>query len=264
MGESPFSREVKTPRGLRDPRGTGPVPLGIKQGVCQLPEQAAGTKPCSRSHQRHAASPRGSSSAAVGVGAPRLPLPRQRPGTATVLTSAVSRAVPVAAAAVTVRVLPVPCTAVCGRPTLLGAVPTQTQTVPRQIPGAPVHKATVAGQTLTVPCTAAAVPAHSSPSPRTCPCPRAHCGFRRWSPSPWPCPNPPSANTAPGHLPVTRVHCPAPLTAQPRGATTALCPWGSATGCCAGCSCPRRFFPCADHSKVGFGMRGIVSTHCMA
>lgn len=131
MGESPFSREVNTPRGLRDPRGTGPVPLGIKQGVCQLPEQAAGTQPCSRSHQRHAASPRGSSSAAVGVGAPRLPLPRQRPGTATVLTSAVSRAVPVAVAAVTMPVLSVPCAAVCGCPTLLGAVPTQTQTVPR-------------------------------------------------------------------------------------------------------------------------------------
>lgn len=66
------------PGGLPDPPGTGSVPPAFTQGVCQLPEQAGGTKPFSQSHQRHAVSPRGSSNAPwQGRDIPPAPLPQQ-------------------------------------------------------------------------------------------------------------------------------------------------------------------------------------------
>lgn len=220
--------------------------------------------------------PGGAAPRCRGGGNPAALLPRQRPGTAAALASAVS------------RLSRCPCPqqlspsahrrlhartgqAVHGCPQTQ-TVPRRTQTVPRHLPVVSMHKSRRRQantrcplHTCCCPHTLVTVPTPTLPSPRTCPCPRARCGFSRWSPSPRPCPNPPSANsswTPPSHS--SSLSSPAQShTAHPEGATTAHCPqtlptghpcpWGCATGCCGGCSCPKRCFPHAGHSKAGFG-----------
>lgn len=172
--------------------------------VGPAPSHSALSRACANSlSKQQGPSPAPGATDVTGGGTP-VPLPRQRPGSAAAHVSRVPgcpRSSCHRAGAAR---------AVHGRVRLPHAGPELSPRRHRVSPG--TFQAPPCTGVTTVPCPAAAVPTLPSLSPHTCPCPRAHCGFRRWSPSRWPCPNPPWANTAPGHLPVTGVLCPAPLT----------------------------------------------------